>query len=118
MTVFHITTQAEADAAAVSGTYTPAAFAREGFIHCSYRSQVLATADRLFRGRRDLVLLQIDRNALSCPVVDENLEGGRELYPHVYGALPMTAVSAVYPFPCGDDGRFALPAATRTSSTA
>ncbi|HVZ19755.1 MAG TPA: DUF952 domain-containing protein [Vicinamibacterales bacterium] len=118
MRLFHITTRADADAAAASGTYTPAAFAREGFIHCSYDTQVVGTANRLFHGRDDLVLLEIDRDALTCPVIDENLEGGQVLYPHVYGVLPMSAVAAVHPFPCDGDGRFDLPAAVRTSSTA
>lgn len=116
--LFHITTAREADAARLSGAYTPAAFPSEGFIHCSYAAQVVATANRLFRGRDDLVLLEIDRDALTCPVVDENLEGGRELYPHIYGTLPMTAVRAVHAFPCGRDGGFALPATLRISSTA
>jgi uncharacterized protein (DUF952 family) len=116
--LFHITTRAEAETAAVSGVYTPGAFAREGFIHCSYATQVAGTANRLFRGRDDLVLLEIDRAALMCVVVDENLEGGAVLFPHVYGVVPMSAVVAVHSFPCGADGSFDLPAALRTSSTA
>ena len=117
--LFHITTRAEADRALAAGTtYTPAAYAREGFIHCSYAPQVVATANRIFRGKSDLVLLEIDPSALTCRVVDENLEGGRELYPHIYGELPVTALAAVHAFPCGDDGRFELPATVRISSTA
>jgi uncharacterized protein (DUF952 family) len=94
----------------VRGEYRPAAFAREGFIHCSYERQVLATADRIFRGRDGLVLVEIDARQLTCPVVVENLEGGAELYPHVYGPLPMQAIQAVHPFPCDDRGSFILPA--------
>lgn len=118
MKLFHITARADIDRAIAAGVYVPAAFAREGFIHCSYAAQVVATANRIFRGTRDLVLLEIDPSALTCRVVDENLEGGRELYPHIYGELPMTAVVAVHAFPCGPDGGFELPAAVRISSTA
>jgi uncharacterized protein (DUF952 family) len=97
--LFHITTRDEFEAARASGEdYRPAAFAREGFIHCSYGHQVEATAARHFTGRTGLVLLEIDRNALTWPVVDENLSGGVELFPHVYGPLPITAVTAVHPF--------------------
>jgi uncharacterized protein (DUF952 family) len=113
MTLLHITTAQAVAAAERGGEYLPEAFAREGFIHCSYPGQLVAVANRIFRGRRDLVVLHIDRAALECPVVDENLEGGTELYPHVYGPLPMAAVIAVHPFPCGADGRFSEISALR-----
>ena len=108
--LLHITTAAEAVSAYESGEYRPAAFEREGFIHCSFEQQVLATAGRIFRGRQGLVLLEIDPGRLECQVIEENLEGGSELYPHIYGPLPMTAVRAVHPFPPGADGSFSLPA--------
>jgi uncharacterized protein (DUF952 family) len=109
MSIFHITTADEAAAAHAAGTYRPAAFDREGFIHCSYARQVIEVANRLFRGRTDLVLLEIDPSRLSGRVVEENLEGGREPYPHVYGELPEDAIVAVHPFPIGPDGRFDMP---------
>ncbi len=108
-TLFHITTAEEAKAARESGTYEPLGFAREGFVHCSFREQVLATAARLFRGREDLVLLTIDPRAVGAEVRVENLEGGTEDFPHVYGRLPWTAVLAVQSFPCGPDGAFSWP---------
>lgn len=107
--LYHITTAGEANAAGERGEYRPAAFDREGFIHCSYERQVLATANRIFRGRDDLALLEIDLRQLTCPVVDENLEGGSELYPHIYGPLSMHAVLAIHPFPPDADGTFTLP---------
>jgi uncharacterized protein (DUF952 family) len=108
--LFHITTRAEAIAAHAAGEYTPAAFVREGFIHCSFDRQVAATAERFFHGRSDLVLLEIDAALLTSPVVVENLEGGAELYPHIYGPLPMAAVRQVHAFPPHADGTFSLPA--------
>jgi uncharacterized protein (DUF952 family) len=108
--LFHITTAGEADAACARGEYRPAAFAREGFIHCSYEHQVTATAGRIFHARTDLVLLEIDAARLTCPVVVENLEGGAELYPHIDGPLSMAAVRAVHAFPPRADGTFSLPA--------
>jgi uncharacterized protein (DUF952 family) len=99
MRLYHITSEREARAAAQAGKYTPAGFVREGFIHCSYAHQVLATLNRIFRGRTDLVVLEIDPTLLECKVVDENLEGGTELFPHIYGRLPMSAVVKVHAFP-------------------
>lgn len=106
MTLFHITTKREAEVAAQTGEYTPAAFAREGFIHTSYAHQVLATANRIFRGKRDLVVLEIDPSRLGCTVIDENLEGGSELFPHIYGKLQWSAVRSVHTLPCDDAGTF------------
>lgn len=104
--LFHIATDVDIERAKRTGTYIPDAFEREGFIHCSYAEQVIPVANRLFAGRRDLVLIEIDPQKLSCRVVDENLEGGMELFPHIYGPVPMAAVLAVHPFPCDERGRF------------
>ena len=108
MRLYHITSEAEAQKARETGTYTPAAFAREGFIHCSYAHQVRATLDRIFRGRSDLVVLEIDPNQLDCKIIDENLEGGAELFPHIYGRLPMAAVVKVHRLPL-DEPEFPAP---------
>ncbi len=104
--LFHITSKEEWRAAQVSGEYQPRAYSREGFIHCSYAGQVLYTANRIFKGVNDLVLLEIETAHLTCAVVDENLEGGTELFPHVYGPLPVSAVRTVHPLPCDADGTF------------
>jgi uncharacterized protein (DUF952 family) len=104
--IYHITSKHEASEAQKAGTYAPAAFEREGFIHCSYANQVMAVANRIFKGRPDLVLLEIDPAALDCRVIDENLEGGSELYPHIYGRLKMSAVMRVDLFPCDKEGKF------------
>jgi uncharacterized protein (DUF952 family) len=107
--IYHITSAEEARDAARSGTYAPNAFEADGFIHCSYLRQVRDVANRVFSGRGDQVLLEIDRTRLTCPVIDENLEGGTELYPHIYGRVPASAVVQIHPFRRGDDGRFELP---------
>lgn len=109
--LFHITS--ETAAAAAETEYRPAAFDAEGFIHCSHAHQLVAVANRRFRGRRDLVVLEIDRSRLTCRVVEENLEGGRELFPHIYGPLPRAAIAATHPFPSDEAGEFRLPSALR-----
>jgi uncharacterized protein (DUF952 family) len=93
--IYHITSEREAHDARVSGEYQPQGFDAEGFIHCSYAHQVAGVIQRRFQGRSDLVLLEIDPGRLTCKVVDENLEGGTELFPHIYGRLPMSAVVGV-----------------------
>jgi uncharacterized protein (DUF952 family) len=96
--IYHITSVLEAEAARKSGEYVPRDFEREGFIHCSYAHQVAGVAKRLFSGRSDLVLIEISPDRLDCKVVDENLEGGSQLFPHIYGRLKMSAVVAIHNF--------------------
>lgn len=72
-----------------------------GFIHLSFRHQVPVVAERFYSDVRDLLVLTIEPGALvgSSPEVRvENSEGGTELFPHLYGALPLYAVVEVQPF--------------------
>lgn len=91
------------------GVYQPANFSHEGFIHCSYRHQLMTVANRFYRGQNELVVLLIDSTKIVSKLIDENLEGGVELYPHLYGVLPVDAVSDAIAFPCNPDGSFNLP---------
>ena len=104
--IFHITPAADWDEAKRRGAYAADSLSSEGFIHCSDRHQVIEVANRLFRGRRDLLLLTIDRERLSPDVRYENLEGGSELYPHVYGAIAVDAVVDVAVLTPGEGGRY------------
>lgn len=81
----------------------------EGFIHCSDPPQLKEVADRLFRGRGDLVLLVVDPARLVSQVRLENLEGGEEMFPHVYGPIEIEAVIDVRPFVPRPDGTFEVP---------
>jgi len=88
------------------GRYAPESLEREGFIHCSNPQQVIRVANALFRGIRGLVLLHVEVERLSSPLVYENLEGGFELFPHVYGPIELEAVRTVTGFEPAADGRF------------
>ena len=81
-----------------------------GFIHCSFEHQVQRTADLLYRGRADVVLLEIDADRLVAPVRVESLDGG-EAFPHIYGPLNRDAVIRALPLPLLDDGRLDVHAA-------
>ena len=107
--IFHITTDERWQGAKRAGMYLPEGFHDDGFIHCSYAAQVPRVANALFRGRTGLVLLEIEPSLVECEVIDEKPDEGRELFPHVYGPLPCSAVVAVHSFPCDEDGLFRLP---------
>ncbi|CAM3090808.1 glutathione S-transferase [Mycobacterium intermedium] len=80
-----------------------------GFIHLSTPEQVHLPANRLYRGRRDLLLLHIDPLALASPVEWEpGVETDPEsmLFPHLYGPLPLGAVVKATPYLPGEDGTF------------
>ncbi len=71
------------------------------FVHLSWPEQVHLPAQRLFPGRRDLVLLVVDPARLVDPVVEEpgvhgDPDGMR--FPHLHGPLPVPAVVAVVPY--------------------
>jgi uncharacterized protein (DUF952 family) len=104
--ILHLATALAWESATRAEVYDADSLATEGFIHCSTPEQVLWVANSRFRNRRDLVLLQIDTARLDVPVRYENLEGGHELFPHIYGPLPTTAVVRVTPFPANADGGF------------
>ena len=73
--------------------------AEQGFIHCSFDNQVDRIANFIFKGVPDVVLLTICQSKLKSPVKVENLEGGTELFPHIYGTLNLDAVTKVEPYP-------------------
>ena len=75
--------------------------AEQGFIHCSFEHQVAATAERFYAGRDDVLLLCIDEQRLEHEVRSEDLEGGGETFPHLYGPLPVDAVVEVRPWSPG-----------------
>lgn len=58
-----------------------------------------------------LLCIKIDR--VQSDIRYENLEGGTNLFPHVYGVLETGAIIAAYAFAPEADGRFELPAALR-----
>ena len=56
------------------------------------------------------MLLCIDTDKVTAEIRYENLEGGRELFPHIYGEINTDAVVQVEEFEPGSQGYFALPA--------
>jgi uncharacterized protein (DUF952 family) len=109
--ILHCTQRASWDAACGHGQYVAPSLRTSGFIHFSTPEQILRVANFLFRGQSGLVLLCVETQRLRAQVRYENLEGGREPFPHVYGPLNLDAVSQVVEFPCESDGSFRMPPA-------
>jgi len=81
---------------------------RDGFIHFSTAAQLAGTAARHFAGRANLILVAVDANALGSQLKWETSRGG-ELFPHLYAALPLSAVQWAQPLPDEVGGRRPLP---------
>ncbi len=107
--IYHITSLDEWNTAQTKIEYQPRQFTVDGFIHCSDLHQLLSVANRIFRGQKNLVVLVIESSKTDSKIVNENLEGGTELYPHLYGLLPINAVKSAIAFPGNTDGSFSLP---------
>src|SRR6266849_548049 len=95
---FHLVSRAEWDAADPSTAYTPVAFERDGFAHCTDGGdEVAATANRYFGDLAgELLVLVLDRSRLGALI---RYEDAAEIYPHVYGPIERAAVLQVLVMP-------------------
>ena len=90
---FKIVDAAEWSAARASGAYAGSAIdLADGDIHLSTEAQLAETAAKHYAGRTDLLLLTVDLAQLGGTVVWEPSRGGA-LFPHIYGPLPVGAVT-------------------------
>lgn len=80
----------------------------DGYIHLSTAEQVTETVDKHFAGQTGLHVAAVDLAALGEAVVWEPSRGG-QLFPHVYAALPLSAVTAHRPLARAADGAVVLP---------
>jgi len=104
--IYHITTEQEWQNANQQNQYKAESLKTEGFVHCSDANQVVRVANHFFKGVQELILLHIETEKLNARLVYENLEGGKELFPHVYGPIELTAIARVSPFKPDSDGSF------------
>ena len=107
--IFHICRREEWDAAQTSGVYPGSSQdVADGFIHFSGATQVVESANKHRAGQSGLVLLAADPALLGARLKWEPSRRG-ELFPHVYGGLPVTAVRWARDLPLGPDGRHSFP---------
>jgi len=97
--LYHLALRCEWQAARAVGEYRRSsrglALEQVGFIHASYSHQVPATFARFYRDAGPVMLLSIDPARLEqagVPVRAEPAPESGELFPHLYGPLPLAAV--------------------------
>lgn len=107
--IYHMCRDVEWRAAAAEGIYRGSAQdAADGFIHFSTADQLRASAAKHRAGQRDLVLLTVDARALGWALKWEPARGSN-LFPHLYGPLPLAAVTRVDELPLAPEGGHLFP---------
>jgi uncharacterized protein (DUF952 family) len=108
-TVYKICGRAEWCAAEAAGQFRGSVVdARDGFIHFSSVAQVAETAAKHFARQTDLVLVAVDGDALGAALKWERSRND-DLFPHLYGPLPLAAVRWARPLPDEADGKRVFP---------
>ena len=99
MRIYKILPRAEWAAAQVAGRFEGSAVDHhDGYIHFSTAAQAGETARRYFAEQADLVVLEVEGDALGEALKWEPSRGG-DLFPHLYGVLLAGQVSAVHEAP-------------------
>lgn len=104
MKLYHLISEADWRAAQASGEYRPASLGKEGFIHLSTAAQWVGAANRFYRGRTDLLLLEVDADRLRAEVRFEAADGDR--FPHLYGPMELEAATVVRALTPDEGGGF------------
>ncbi|HVW93935.1 MAG TPA: DUF952 domain-containing protein [Devosia sp.] len=109
-TIYKVADAADFEAAEADGIYAGAPVdIADGFIHFSTAAQLPETLRRHFSGRSGLVLAAIDTEKLGSGLIWEPSRGG-DLFPHLYGNLPLSAILWQEPIEVDEAGNCNLPA--------
>jgi uncharacterized protein (DUF952 family) len=92
--LFHVTTTEQWESVEGQLYYVPGAFQKEGFVHCCRRGQLSGVLDRYFKGQEGLLILKLNEEMLGDLVRYES-PGNNELFPHVYGPIPKSAILGI-----------------------
>ena len=81
----------------------------DGFIHASSLDQLADTLQLYYSDAPKLAVAEIEAAELGEALKWETSRNG-DLFPHIYGALPFTAVCAIHLLQRDDEGGWRLPA--------
>lgn len=110
-TAYKVLTAAQMAALEADATFAGAPVdLADGYIHLSTAAQLTETVDKHFGGQTDLHVAAVDLEALAETLKWEESRGG-QLFPHIYGPLPLDTVIAYGPLTRDDDGLVELPVA-------
>jgi uncharacterized protein (DUF952 family) len=105
--IYKIVSEAEWRAAEAAGVFKGSGIdLKDGYIHFSTAGQAKETAARHFTGQSDLLLVEVDADALD---LKWEVSRGGALFPHLYGELPMSAVTRAVSLPLCASGEHRFP---------
>lgn len=108
--IHHMCRAEEWAAAQTTGLYPGSSQdAADGFIHFSTAAQIVESAARHRTGQDGLVLLTVATDRLDESTLRWEPARNGQLFPHLYGPLPVSAVVGVAPLPLDADGRHVFP---------
>jgi len=111
VTIYKICEEAEWRAAEAAGQFCGSAVdLRDGFIHFSDAAQLAETAAKHFAGQTDLMLIAVDSAALGAALKWEHAPSRGEDFPHLFAALPLSAVRWTAPLARDAQGTIVIPA--------
>ncbi len=104
-TTLHLTTVDAWGVARTTGEIRPTSLADEGFVHCTDTlDELVNVGNRYYAGVPGrFVALSIHLGSVRSAW---RYDDPAEIYPHVYGPIPLAAVIGIRPMPRGADGSF------------
>jgi len=111
LTAYKVLTSDQMEQMELSGSFagSPADLA-DGFIHLSTEAQLPGTLDKHYAGQTGLWIAAVDLGSFGESLTWEAARGG-DLFPHLYGPLPLDTLIAYGPLTRDSHGKPSLPVA-------
>ncbi|PCJ18570.1 MAG: hypothetical protein COB02_10550 [Candidatus Cloacimonadota bacterium] len=107
--IYHIVDKNLAKQAMESASYEAESLKLEGFIHLSYKNQILLVANSFYKSINNLSLFQIEQSSVGETLKVEFVKEAGQIFPHIYGDIKSSLIVKLINFPVQDDGTFLLP---------
>lgn len=97
MIIVHLINQGEWESSRGEPSLFSTSISQFGFVHCCLPEQVSMVLEKWFTQQDNVIAVEINSDLLDVPLVFENLEGGEEQFPHIYGLVKQNAIVKMYP---------------------
>lgn len=97
MNIIHLINQGEWESSRGESLLFSESISQFGFVHCCLPEQVPVVLEKWFTQQENVIAVEINSELLDVPLVFENLEGGEEQFPHIYGLVNQNAIIKWYP---------------------
>lgn len=94
MYIYHIVLPEVWENFKLASSYHAESLVAEGFIHCSFDTQLDSVLERYYSGVDTVLILKIDPEKLTSRLIDEP-STNNEIYPHIYGPINRDAIVGI-----------------------